>query len=106
MKGKKLFITSVAMVAITLWGCGNGEQQPQNTTQQEAKTPPRVQAPVFDADTAYHYVAKQLAFGPRVPGTKAQVQCAAWMEAELTKTCDTVYRQETKVKAGNGQMLP
>ncbi len=101
---KKLFIIPAAALTLTIWGCGNGEQQP--ATQPEAKAPPSVQTPTFEADTAYNYIAKQVAFGPRVPGTKAQQQCAAWMEAELRKTCDTVYRQEANVKAGNRKMLP
>jgi glutaminyl-peptide cyclotransferase len=56
----------------------------------------------FNADTAYDYVAKQVAFGPRVPGTKQHRDCAAWLESVLKANCDTVYRQEGTVTAGAG----
>jgi hypothetical protein len=62
--------------------------------------------PVFNADTAYAFIEKQLSFGPRVPGTKAQTDCAHWMQEQLRSVCDTVYVQEVKVKAGSGQLLP
>ncbi len=62
--------------------------------------------PVFNADTAYAYVAKQVGFGPRTPGSDGQKQCAAWMQATMQQTVDTVYRQETTVKSGDGKMLP
>lgn len=65
-----------------------------------------VDKPVFNADSAYVYIEKQLSFGPRVPGTSAQKNCASWMEKKLTEFCDTVYVQSTKVKAGDGTMLP
>lgn len=60
----------------------------------------------FNADSAYAYVEKQVAFGPRVPGSKGQRDCAAWMEALLRRNCDTVVVQSASVKAGDGKMLP
>jgi hypothetical protein len=105
LTNKNIFILTITALALFICGCGN-EQQPATTVQTETKAPPHVETPAFDADTAYGYISTQVALGPRTPGSKAQTQCAAWMEAELKKTCDTVYRQETTVKAGNGRMLP
>jgi len=34
--------------------------------------------PSFSADSAYHFVAKQLEFGPRVPNTEAHKAAAQW----------------------------
>jgi hypothetical protein len=62
--------------------------------------------PVFNGDSAYVNVAAQVAFGPRVPGTSAQRVCAAWLQSGLQRSCDTVYRQETTVKGGDGRKLP
>ena len=45
--------------------------------------PALVPAPLFDPDSAYGYVAKQVSFGPRVPGTAAHKACADWMVATL-----------------------
>ncbi len=65
-----------------------------------------VVAATFNADTAYTYVAAQAALGPRTPGSKAQRDCAAWMEAHLRAFCDTVYRLEATVAGGDGKKLP
>lgn len=62
--------------------------------------------PQFCADSAYHYTAQQCAFGPRVPGTEAQQQCAEWLQAELRRHGATVSLQQTEVKAYNGAILP
>ncbi|RYZ28302.1 MAG: M28 family peptidase, partial [Sphingobacteriales bacterium] len=83
--------------------CGNSEQKDQPEEQQTSKP---LQRPDFNPDSAYSYIQAQVDFGPRVPGTPAQLQCAAYMEDKLRKHCDTVYRQETKVNAGNGKSLP
>lgn len=61
--------------------------------------------PAFDADSAYSYVAAQVAFGPRTPGSDAQAKCAEWMSGMLKKSCDTVYTQQTNVKGGDGKSL-
>ena len=42
----------------------------------EAKLPA---APVFNADSAYAFTAKQVAFGPRVPNSKAHVATGDWL---------------------------
>lgn len=60
----------------------------------------------FSADSAYENIARQVSFGPRVPGTKGQRDCAAWLEASLRRHCDTVIVQSVSVKGGDGKMLP
>lgn len=42
-------------------------------------------APVvsFCADSAFNYIKKQTDFGPRVPNTDAQLNCAAWLTNKL-----------------------
>ena len=40
-------------------------------------------APVFNADSAYAFTAKQVAFGPRVPNSKAHVATGNWLVAKL-----------------------
>lgn len=58
-------------------------------------TPPPVQVnvPPFNADSAYLFVKKQVAFGPRVPGTDPHRKCADWLVAEFTRFGLTVVRQ-------------
>ncbi|WP_210514101.1 M28 family peptidase [Hymenobacter terricola] len=46
----------------------------------EAKLP---KAPVFNADSAYAFTARQVAFGPRVPNSKAHIATGDWLVAKL-----------------------
>ena len=39
--------------------------------------------PDFSADSAYAYIEKQMAFGPRVPNGAAHMQCAVWLIEQL-----------------------
>jgi len=56
-----------------------------------------VQVPVFNADSAYHYTATQVSFGPRVPGTEAHTACGNYLSGELKRHGATVTEQETTV---------
>lgn len=42
-----------------------------------------VDRPAFSADSAYAYIEKQMAFGPRVPNSVAHTQCAVWLIEQL-----------------------
>ncbi|MBS1775195.1 MAG: M28 family peptidase [Bacteroidetes bacterium] len=77
-----------------------------NTNSEQTTATPTLVRPSFDADSAYAYIAKQVSFGPRVPSTIAQKNTAEWMRQKLRQFCDSVYVQDVKVKAGNGNMLP
>lgn len=96
---------AAAVVALLFVGCGNPKSD-ESTTEAPTDKSITVSKPGFDADTAYAYVARQVAFGPRVPGSVAQQQCAAWMEELLKQTCDTVFIQRTTVRGGDGKNLP
>ena len=47
--------------------------------------PMQVERPSFSGDSAYAYVEKQMAFGPRVPNSKAHTDCAVWLIQELRR---------------------
>ncbi len=40
---------------------------------------PTLDVPRFDRDSAYAFVARQVAFGPRVPNSEPHAQCKAWL---------------------------
>lgn len=84
-------LATVLMVAVSC-GCSK-------TVQKSAETPTKI-VPVltasFSADSAYMYVAKQVAFGPRAPQTVAHEECARWLADELHRHgADTVMLQKT-----------
>ena len=61
----------------------------------------------FSADSAFAYVAAQVEFGPRVPGTTAHDDCAAWLVEKLYGSgADTVTVVGEPVTAWNGTKLP
>ncbi len=62
-----------------------------------------VASPTFCADSAYQYVADQVAFGPRIPGSTAQSQCANYLTRQMKRWCDTVIVQNFSTVLWNGQ---
>ncbi|XZF12589.1 M28 family peptidase [Chitinophagaceae bacterium MMS25-I14] len=98
----------ISILGLGLWSCKeSGDQATSGQANTDTAQPAaQVKVPDFNADTAYNLVAKQVAFGPRVPGTPAQKQCAAWMETMLKGVTDTVYKQQVQVRTGNGKMIP
>ncbi|MBL7953380.1 MAG: M28 family peptidase [Flavobacteriales bacterium] len=62
--------------------------------------------PLFNADSAYAFVAKQVAFGPRVPGTEPHRNCGDWMVERLKAAGATVVEQTGTVTSFNNERLP
>lgn len=91
----------VWVAAITLSCC-----TPKKTAVTVETDPTPVVVPAFNADSAYAMVAKQVAFGPRVPGTEAHLTCGDWLISELQRQGAEVSVQEADLKAYNGDVLP
>lgn len=62
--------------------------------------------PAFSADSTFHFIEDQLAFGPRVPGTPAQQKCADYFSAKLKQYTPNVIVQKTNVTVYNGKSVP
>lgn len=61
----------------------------------------------FNADSAYSYVARQVSFGPRVPGSDGHKACRQWLLQTLGSfNPDTLIVQDAEVTAYNGDILP
>lgn len=61
--------------------------------------------PDFSADSAYIFIAQQVAFGPRIPNTSAHKKCAEYLSATLKQTGATVVEQPFQATAFNGTLL-
>lgn len=48
-----------------------------------SKKPATIERPAFSSDSAYAYIERQMAFGPRVPNSAAHMQCAVWLIEQL-----------------------
>ncbi|HZG00880.1 MAG TPA: M28 family peptidase [Chitinophagales bacterium] len=65
-----------------------------------------VQPPDFSADSAYAYTQTQVNFAPRVPGTPAQMKCAAYFESFFKRLTPNVIVQQADIKIYNGKTVP
>ncbi len=66
----------------------------------------QVAVPDFCADSAYRYTADQLAFGHRIPGTKAWSQCAEYLVSMMGRWCDTVVVQDFHATLWDNSVVP
>lgn len=95
---KYLFI---AMVAVFWVACDDRPEVPD-----EDPTPIKtVKVPSFNPDTAYDFVAQQVAFGPREPNSAAHKACGEWIVATLKRLGAKVYEQDFVATAYNGTKL-
>ena len=72
-----------------LLSCGDGG----NTSSKDEKLA-LATSPIADADSLYQFVAKQVAFGPRVPNTQAHKEAAKWFVQKFESYGATVQVQE------------
>jgi glutaminyl-peptide cyclotransferase len=107
MKNKLNLITIVFCGALTLYSCDSAEKSAQQETSvNEAETEPAgVKAPEFNADSAYKFIAKQVAFGPRVPNTEPHKVTGDWIISKLKEYGAEVKVQEFQMRAYDGTML-
>lgn len=59
----------------------------------------------FNADSAYNYLARQVAFGPRVPNTEAHRLTGDWLAEQLNGFGADVTQQKMQLKAFDGTIL-
>ena len=80
----RLFRLPLAALAGLLFLTGCPDKKAAETADTTAPAEPRLpKAPVFNADSAYAFTAKQVAFGPRVPNSKAHIATGNWLVAKL-----------------------
>jgi hypothetical protein len=64
-----------------------------------------VETPDFKADSAYHYIAQQVAFGPRIPGSEASQNTLQFLVAKLKSYGWTVTEQPFTAFRYDGKKL-
>jgi len=77
-----------------------------NSLKTQSTVTEKVQVPLFNADSAYHYTATQVSFGPRVPGTDAHKACGNYLSGELKRFGATVIEQEATLHLRNRTPIP
>ena len=80
-------------------------RQPSSSSSQTQAPSHVVDVPDFNADSAFAYVERQVAFGPRVPNTPAHRNAAEYLTTELRRHGAQVVLQDFRVRAYDGTML-
>ncbi|MCI5581725.1 MAG: M28 family peptidase [Phocaeicola plebeius] len=100
---KQLLIAMAVLAGTALFSCGNSNGKGQATEEAEEKI--QVNVPAFCADSAYAYIERQVAFGPRVPNAAAHRQCGDYLKNQLEAFGAKVYVQEADLMAYDGTLL-
>lgn len=96
-------VVYLALFSLLLFvSCQSNEQ---STSSQKQETQDLFQNPFYNADSAYVFVANQVAFGPREPNTDAHKKCGDYMVATLQRFGAEVTEQRVQLKAYNNTIL-
>lgn len=104
---KRFFYAAVicAAIAVAAIACKTSSKTDRDD---KTNTAQRLKAPVsFNRDSAYAYVRRQVAMGPRVSGTPGNMKCRDYIVSELNRHgAKNINVQTGEVKAFNGDVLP
>ena len=103
MKNKLNTLITLFCAVLLFQSCDSSEKSSRQTTTVQEKT--TVIAPEFNADSAYKFVAVQVAFGPRVPNTQAHQQTGDWIISQLKEYGAEVEVQSFQARAFDGTQL-
>lgn len=104
MRFRTMIGFSVLTVGLCI-ACGGGSASQTTTPADTAPTSVVVKTPEFNADSAYQYIAKQMAFGNRIPNTASHAQTAEWLTSELRRHGAEVIVQDAPVRAYDNTIL-
>jgi Zn-dependent M28 family amino/carboxypeptidase len=107
VKSAKFFLHVLTLAGLWLGitGCKGNNQQTEGNESTQKQSLLMQPAPVFNADTAYYFIEKQVAFGPRVPNTEAHRRCGDFLTATLKRYGFQTIEQYFDAVAYNGTIL-
>lgn len=94
--------------AVTLFGffaCSQPAVTEEKAAVPASNSDAGVSVPDFNSDSAYDFIRQQVAFGPRVPNTKAHRQCSDYLHQKLAAYSTDVVEQKATVTAFDGTKL-
>ncbi len=100
----RTFSTVIAIMALLL-SCGAGKTTAA-VEENESSLPEKETSLSFSADSAYSYVARQVEFGPRVPGSQAHRLCGDWLVSKLKSFGADVTEQKATLTTFDGTNIP
>lgn len=97
-------VTTAAISLALLLSCGAGKKT--SVVEDNGNAIPYDQtATLFSADSAYSYVASQVDFGPRVPGSEAHSLCGDWLSDKLKSFGAEVSEQNATLTTFDGTKI-
>lgn len=94
-----LEISVALMLVLILHGCTGSKPD-------ETREPPRIiNVPKFNSDSAYHFIDKQVQFGPRVPNTVPHERSGDYLVNKLKSFGAKVIEQRFSAPSFDGQQL-
>lgn len=93
------------LIALAMGGCIQPSVGQSNPTPAPAPVAAVASPITFDSTRAYADLKKQVAFGPRIPGTTGHASCRDWIISELTKAGVKASRQDFSLTL-DGKKLP
>lgn len=102
---KILRILLLAGISIFINGCAEEPSNKSSVKKEPAVNTYRQESPVFVADSAYAYVARQVAFGPRVCNSEAHTLCGDYLSKQFGAFADELTEQKAVVKNWDGKPL-
>ena len=75
--------------------------EPEQQTKEVPKA--KIEVPIFNPDSAYHFVEKQVSFGPRVISSAPWKNCAIWLEKKFKTYTPNVIVQEAPITTYDGK---
>ncbi len=94
----KRWMMLVVVMPLAAAGCDAGDSGGSIATV-------RVERPSFNADRAFQDLERQVAFGPRIPGSAGHAEQLEWLETELRALADTVFLDPFEWVTGEGDEL-
>ena len=105
MKTKQ--IVAIGLIVLLVFslvytGC---QTDPPPGPKPKTNSKPEVIPPDFNEDSAYVFVEKQVAFGPRVPNIPSHTQCGDWLESKLKSYGASVMAQRAPITSRDGKTI-
>lgn len=100
---KRMFVPLLCVAGLLLFQLVSCKNKTVSSSVQESA--PVVDVPVFNADSAYAYMQKQVDFGYRIPNTPEHLATASYLASELNRHGAEVQVQDADVVAFDGTVL-
>lgn len=98
----------IGIAVLTLGSCASGNRGGDASANDDSafgEASTAIERPAFDSDSAFAYVDRLMAFGPRVPNTPAHVKSGDWLVQTLKEFGWDVTEQKADLKAFDGTVL-